>query len=64
MGSSRSFPTTAKGKDLNRGPHPRRHIFTDVLAGAPVLIAAERDVDEALAAGFVVAGANGVAPPM
>jgi hypothetical protein len=37
---------------------------TDVLAGAPVLIPAEREADETLAAGFVVVGANGVALPM
>jgi hypothetical protein len=37
---------------------------TDVLAAAPVLIPTERDVDEALAVGFVVVGANGVALPM
>jgi hypothetical protein len=37
---------------------------TNVLAGAPVLVPAERGGDEALAAGFAVVGANGVALPM
>jgi hypothetical protein len=37
---------------------------TNLVVGAPVFIPAERDADGALAAAFVIVGANGVVPPM
>ncbi len=36
----------------------------DLKPGAPVFVPAERGMDGALSAGFVVVGENGVAPPM